>query len=160
MPDINACISRFTAHSLRATSIQALSDAGFEARNIMFMSDHKREESLKSYLRRPSTSQKQNISAMLASIGGGQQNESAPPRQKALCIESCPETASQSHSHELESVAIPHPFPSSLLPHVEIPEMPMALLSTSTQLNQSHRLAGFAQSSSFSNCTFIISFQQ
>ena len=159
MPDIckNAGISRFTAHSLRATSIQALSDAGFEARNIMFMSDHKREESLKSYSRRPSTSQKQNISAVLASIGSGQQDESEPPRKKALCIESCPETASQSHSHELESAAIPHPFPTSPLPHVE---MPMAVSSTSTQLNQSHRLAGFAQSSSFSNCTFNISFQQ
>ena len=121
------------------------------------MSDHKREESLKSYSRRPSTSQKQNISAVLASIGSGQQDESEPPRKKALCIESCPETASQSHSYELENAAIPHPFPTSPLPHVE---MPMAVSSTSTQLNQSHRLAGFAQSFSFSNCTFNISFQQ
>jgi len=31
----------YTAHCLRATVIQAMHDAGFEARHIMFMSGHK-----------------------------------------------------------------------------------------------------------------------
>ena len=138
MPDIckNSGISRFTAHSLRATSIKDLSEAKFDARNIMSMSNHKREESLKSYSRRPSASQKQNISAVLASLGCGQQSESAPHRKKELCIALCSETALQSHSHKLENVAIPRPFPSSRLPHVK---MLMAVPLTSTKLNQSHQ---------------------
>ena len=138
MPDIckNSGISRFTAHLLRATSIKDLSEAKFGARNIMSMSNHKREESLKSYSRRPSASQKQNISAVLASLGCGQQNESALHRKKALRIALCSGTALQSHSHKLENVAIPRPFPSSQLPHVK---MLMAVSLTSTELNQSHQ---------------------
>ncbi|CAC5412465.1 unnamed protein product [Mytilus coruscus] len=61
MPDIckNAGVNRYTAHSLRSTAITAMSDAGLTDRNIMYMSDHKCEESLKSYCRRPSNEQKQ-----------------------------------------------------------------------------------------------------
>ena len=55
-------------------------------------------------------------------ICGGHPNESAPPRKKALCIESCSEIATQLHSHKLESVVMPHPLPSSL-PHVEMPDI-------------------------------------
>lgn len=64
MPDIckNAGVTRYTVHSLRATAITAMSDAGLTDRNIMFMSDHKCEGSLQSYCRRPGTGQKQMIS--------------------------------------------------------------------------------------------------
>ena len=48
-----------------------MSDAGLTDRNIMFMSDHKCEGSLKSYCRRPSTGQKQMISEVLGSIATG-----------------------------------------------------------------------------------------
>lgn len=74
MPDLckNACLSkRYTAHSLRATAIQSLSDAGFENRNIMFMSDHKSEMSLKHYTRTPSIPQKRAISNVLQNMSAG-----------------------------------------------------------------------------------------
>jgi hypothetical protein len=75
MPDIckNVGVQRYTGHSLRATAIQAMSDAGFETRNILFMTDHKREESLKTYSRRNSTEQKQLISSVLETIANGGQ---------------------------------------------------------------------------------------
>ena len=63
----------------------------------------------------------------------------------------------ESKKERKESVVISQPFPSSPLPYVE---MAMAVSSTSTKFNQSHRLAGFAQSSLFSNSIFNISFQQ
>lgn len=77
MPDIckNAGTRRFTAHSLRTTAITAMSDAGLTDRNIMFMSDHKCEESLKSYCRRPSTEQKKVISTILGSVATGERNQ-------------------------------------------------------------------------------------
>ena len=70
MPDIckNAGVQRYIAHSLHATAIQTMSDAGFAARNILFMTDHKHEESLKTYSRRPSTEQKQLISSVLENM--------------------------------------------------------------------------------------------
>ena len=57
-----------TPDTLRAT---AMSDAGLTDRNIMYMSDHKCEESLKSYCRRPSTGQKQKISTVLENVATG-----------------------------------------------------------------------------------------
>ena len=138
MPDIckNAGISRYTGHSLRATSIQALSDAGFEARSIMFMSDHKREDSLQTYSRRPSTNQKLSKSNVLGSLANGQ-NPSP----------NC-EAANVAESNSL----VPKKLPSD-------PEMAMTVSSTQ-QYSQSHRLSGFAPGSSFANCTFNITFQQ
>jgi hypothetical protein len=37
------CSKFYTAHCLRATAIQAMSDAGHELRHIMFMTGHKHE---------------------------------------------------------------------------------------------------------------------
>lgn len=47
MPDLckNAGTQTLTAHFLRITEITAMSDAGLTKRNIMFISDHKCEES-------------------------------------------------------------------------------------------------------------------
>lgn len=42
------CQNSYTPHCLRATAISAMNDAGFEARQIMFMSGHRSEASLKS----------------------------------------------------------------------------------------------------------------
>lgn len=63
MPDLckNAGTHTFTAHFLRTTAITAMSDEGLTKRNIMFISDHKCEESLKSYRRRLRTPQKKVI---------------------------------------------------------------------------------------------------
>ncbi|CAC5422622.1 unnamed protein product [Mytilus coruscus] len=79
MPDIckNAGVKRYTGHSLRSTSITAMSDAGLTDRSIMFMSDHKCEESLKSYCRRPSTVQKYKISSVLDNVATGNFSSSA-----------------------------------------------------------------------------------
>jgi hypothetical protein len=53
---------KYTAHCLRATAIQHMNDAGFEARHIMFMSGHKSEASIRSYNRSCSNRQKRQIS--------------------------------------------------------------------------------------------------
>ncbi|CAC5384776.1 unnamed protein product [Mytilus coruscus] len=67
----------YTGHSLRSTAITAMSDAGLTDRSIMFMSDHKCEESLKSYCRRPSTVQKYKISSVLDNVATGNSSSSA-----------------------------------------------------------------------------------
>ena len=64
MPNVNRC----TAHCLRATSIQALSDAGLKLRHIMFMSGHRNEGSIKSYSRECASGQKLVISKTLSSL--------------------------------------------------------------------------------------------
>lgn len=60
MPDIciNAGAKLYTASSLSSTAITELGDTGLKGRSIMFMSDRKCVESLKSYYRR--TSNKKN----------------------------------------------------------------------------------------------------
>ena len=60
--------TRYTAHCLRATAIQHLSDKGYAARHIMFMSSHKSEASLKSYSRTVSANQKRDLSDSLAGV--------------------------------------------------------------------------------------------
>ena len=62
------CSKPYTAHCLRATAIQAMNDAGFELRHIMFMSGHKNESSVRSYNRNCSDEQKKQISNALATI--------------------------------------------------------------------------------------------
>ena len=61
MADISknaSCSMMYTAHCLRATTIQGMSDAGFEIRDIMYMSVHRNESSFRSYNRSCSTMQK------------------------------------------------------------------------------------------------------
>ncbi|CAC5370791.1 unnamed protein product [Mytilus coruscus] len=53
-----SCSVMYTAHCLRATAIQAMSDAGFEIRHIMYMSGHRNEASVRSYSRDCSTSKR------------------------------------------------------------------------------------------------------
>jgi hypothetical protein len=43
------CSKIYTAHCLRATAIQKMNDAGHEHRNIMFLTGHKNEASIRSY---------------------------------------------------------------------------------------------------------------
>lgn len=58
--------NRYTAHCLRATAIQHLSNQGFETRHIMFMSSHKNEASINSYSRNVSAKQKKSMSGALS----------------------------------------------------------------------------------------------
>ena len=62
------CSGIYTPHCLRATAITAMSEAGFEARQIMFMSGHRSESSLSSYNRTLSNEQKLSVSSCLSSI--------------------------------------------------------------------------------------------
>ena len=61
-----------------------MSDAGLTDRNIMFMSDHKCEESLKSYCRRPGTTHKQLINNVLENVATGEKNLSIVPVTNAM----------------------------------------------------------------------------
>ncbi|XP_071094584.1 uncharacterized protein [Haliotis cracherodii] len=70
------CSKRFSAQCLRATSIQAMNDAGFEARQIMYMSGHRNEASIQSYNRECSTYQNKSPSYPLSCIG----KSTAPPQ--------------------------------------------------------------------------------
>lgn len=72
------CKQRYTAHCLRATSIQALSDAGIELRHIMFMSGHRNEGSIRSYARKCSGNQKLAISKTLSSLASASDGGAGP----------------------------------------------------------------------------------
>ncbi|XP_033753923.1 uncharacterized protein LOC117337183 [Pecten maximus] len=61
-------VKKYTPHCLRATAIQFLNDEGYEARHIMYMSDHKCESSLRSYNRNVATHQKKSLSSSLSAI--------------------------------------------------------------------------------------------
>lgn len=60
--------SKYTAHCLRATSVQQFSDMGFKARHIMYVSNHRSESSLRSYNTKLSTEQKKSFSCALLSL--------------------------------------------------------------------------------------------
>ncbi|KAL3866008.1 hypothetical protein ACJMK2_043349 [Sinanodonta woodiana] len=141
MPDIckNAGVQRYTAHSLRATAIQAMSDAGFATRNILFMTDHKHEESLKTYSRRPSTEQKQLISSVLENMANGGQDQSV----------SDPNTNSSFAADQNQQPLINSPI------RISNTLIAQSFQHSNTQLcNQTKHMAGFASNSTFNNCTF------
>ena len=60
------CSKVYTAHCLRATSIQAMNDAGHQLRHIMFMIGHKNEAPIRSYNR-----QKKSLSSTHSCIAMG-----------------------------------------------------------------------------------------
>lgn len=60
--------TQYTNHCIRATTITALDEAGFEARHIITVSGHRNEASIKSYSRDTSTTQKRKISETLSSL--------------------------------------------------------------------------------------------
>ena len=71
MPDISeqAKLSfRYTNHSVRATAITALDNAGIEARHIMRASGHESEASIRSYAKRLSENEKRQMSDSLNNV--------------------------------------------------------------------------------------------
>lgn len=66
LSDIAELSQRYTNHSIRATSITLLSDAGFEARHIKTVSGHKNEASITSYCTDTSLEQKREMSSVLS----------------------------------------------------------------------------------------------
>ena len=61
---------RYTNHCIRATCVSALDCAGFEARQIMSVSGHKAETSIRSYSNQISEQTKRNMSGALLSKAG------------------------------------------------------------------------------------------
>jgi hypothetical protein len=101
LPDIcksAGCSKRYTAHCLRATAIQWMNDAGFEARHIMYFSGHRNESSIRSYNRELSSTQKKSASATLSSLAGNADSmaEKIPPSSNSenLAIDLVPRTES------------------------------------------------------------------
>lgn len=58
----------YTNHCIRATAITALSNAGFEARQIMTISGHRNESSVRSYVQDTTSDQKRSMSASLSKL--------------------------------------------------------------------------------------------
>ncbi|KAH3836454.1 hypothetical protein DPMN_109824 [Dreissena polymorpha] len=57
-----------TGQCLRATAIQAINDAGYEARHIMFMGGHRNDASIRSYNRGCIIEQKKSMSNTLSAL--------------------------------------------------------------------------------------------
>ena len=71
MPDLSAdanLMYRYTNHSVCATSISGLDEAGFEGRHITSLSGHKNESSLKSYAAKCPINKKREMSDTLSSL--------------------------------------------------------------------------------------------
>ena len=146
----NAGATRYTAHSLRSTAITAMSDAGLTDRNIMFMSDHKCEESLKSYCRRPSTEQKKMISSVLGNVASGEKNLPVIRTAPNPVHVSAPEMA-QNPVHVVPAVTATAQNPDSILTSAT------GVLTSSQSLNinrETSQLSGFGAHSMFKDCHF------
>lgn len=123
------CTQHYTAHCLRATAIQAMSDAGFELRHIMFMSGHHNESSVRSYSRGCTTGQKHQLSAALSAV---------------IQPNSCREIAT-----------VTQPTEANITP-VVTSDPRLNALNSSTQVASSNNFmsSGLLSHSSFSNCVF------
>ena len=126
------CTTRYTAHCLRATAIQGMSDAGLELRHIMLMSGHKNESSVRSYSRDCSTSQKKSISTTLSTLVSGNSTATHDHGNRQMAILPSP----TDHTHEIAANTDPQ----------------FSQLCTS-QFLSSHQ-HGFISNSTLNNCSF------
>ena len=145
MPDISksaGCSMKYTAHCLRATAIQAMNDAGYESRHIMFMSGDRNEGSLRSYSRHMSTTQKRLLSSTLSSVASG----SAP--------------SAESSDPNLICTPLPCRAIVPLSTSSDVPDQliePMSARNhtiSSSSVTSSFQSSGFLTNCSFSNCNF------
>ncbi|CAC5410637.1 unnamed protein product [Mytilus coruscus] len=156
MPDIckNAGVKRYTPHSLRSTAITAMSDAGLTDRNIMYMSDHKCEESLKSYCRRPSNEQKQKIRAVLDNVATGSANSTSLVPSKNTQIQT-PIIQQGNLPSEIgfrDNSLVPVSAERNPLQPVYAPGQNFMVNSQTNQ--ELSKMSGFAANSVFHNCNF------
>ena len=165
MPDIckNAGVKRYTGHSLRATAITAMSDAGLTDRNIMYMSDHKCEESLKSYCRRPSTGQKQKISTVLENVATGTSSATSTalvPRENlpvTTYAVGLPNNTSSAGSGAKGNVNLPgtgQSVVSGRNPLLPVRAPNQNVLVNSQTSHEISKISGFGEHSLFQNCSF------
>lgn len=137
------CTKTYTAHCLRATAIQGMSDAGFEIRHIMHMSGHKNEASVRSYSRDCSTAQKKSMSDALCSImNPALKVHNAQPNRSDVPFA----TASNFNVPSLSSHSV---LPSRIQPSADL----QIESSVSMQCSQ-FQSSGFMANSTFNNCTF------
>lgn len=173
----SGCSRVYTAHSLRATSIQMLSDAGVELRHIMLMSGHRNEASVRSYSRDCSEMQKRNMSDTLAGkydsdttrsmsdtvteagkISIDMQNRSHTPASKFVS-----ETPGSAASLSPRANHVPHPPPVPVVtpspsPMTEVSNMSyFGSSATSTVSASSNVNSGFLNHCRFDNCQFAFS---
>ncbi|XP_062570216.1 uncharacterized protein LOC134232271 [Saccostrea cucullata] len=149
LPDIckMAGCQRYTAHNLRATAIQTMNDAGFEARHIMYMSGHRNEASIRSYCRELSSDQKQVASATLSTI-----TEAENENSTSVNTESCQQIATAS------SDIVPQSFNSDRQIAIATPSSAIVTQSFNSDNSTSSSFlsstqTGFLSSSRFINCT-------
>jgi hypothetical protein len=127
------CSKSYTAHSLRATAIQGMNDAGFEIRHIMHMSGHKNESSVRSYNRDCSTAQKKKLSDTLSGLTVPSRSNYNPQAVVPLTV-----TATAPNPDSTQDV------------NTSVSAFPAAL-----SMQSSHFLSsGFMSNSTFNNCTF------
>ncbi|CAG2242190.1 unnamed protein product [Mytilus edulis] len=144
------CSRLYTAHCLRATAIQAMNDAGFELRHIMYMSGHKNESSVRSYNRGCSVLQKESLSETLSSISSGYDVSAQKSTPAPVLTVSTAENASVTSN----VTSVPSPLQtSSENAQVNNRTMPMSLSSNNFMSS------GFISNSAFNNCVLQFSGQ-
>ena len=129
----------YTAYCLRATRIQAMSDAGHELRHIMLVTGHRNKASIRSYSKTCSDEQKRDLSSTLNNV------VSAKPAPSAAAFAS-PFSPNQSESDLIALVR-------TTAQHYVVNRQ--HALYQPTQLNSSNFLSsGFLANSTFNNCSF------
>ncbi|CAC5384014.1 unnamed protein product [Mytilus coruscus] len=106
MPEISerAKLSRrYTNHSIRATSITAMDEAGIEARHIMRASGHRSEASIHSYSKRLSEKKQREMSDSLNNIlQSGNINHELQPEGDHYITETRPQSLLRLSAAEIE----------------------------------------------------------
>ena len=97
---------KFTNHSVRATTITNLSEAGVEARHIAKLSGHRSLQSIDNYNKDCSESQKRHFSSILQGSNTADTSATATTTAKQHCSNSNPESSSYSRSTPTPSTFI------------------------------------------------------
>ncbi|CAC5366442.1 unnamed protein product [Mytilus coruscus] len=131
-----SCSVMYTAHCLRATAIQAMSDAGFEIRHIMCMSGHRNEASVRIYSRDCSTLQKKSMSDTLSTLSTGR----APPQT----------------SMPMPMAVQNKPASDSVISVLAASDTPNVNTMNTALSSNNFMSSGFISNLAFHNCTFQI----
>ena len=125
----------YTAHCLRATTIQGMIDVGFEIRRIMHISGHKNEASGRSYNRDCSTLQEKTMSDTLAEL--------------VVHVSS-----DKSTNHPLSVYSISNNYVNESYTCTRIEPIPSQTPGNFALNSSNFRFRHFMSNSSFNNCVF------